>query len=276
MAAGKKPHRNGRGGHEVGELINGRRLVAYHGRDSAARAHLWMWECGDCGEVNGPSRIDSIRRGGPCSQCVERHYVPPRERKRRPPTVCSIDGCDSPIIARGWCSAHYMRWYRYGDVDDSALIRQRILGFVHGRYSSYTKGGCRCELCCQAACDYRSRPHVMESRREYARQPHILERRRQYAQEHPREGWYVPSPEARAAAEEYRSSHGGRTVRRRWAEKKAAIPGPRNGPWLPGEIAIAMHEDLDITEVCFLLQRSYSSVKGLRFRMGYGTTEKSA
>lgn len=29
--------------------------------------------------------------------------------------VCSIDGCDSTTFARGWCNAHYKRWYRHGD-----------------------------------------------------------------------------------------------------------------------------------------------------------------
>lgn len=31
-------------------------------------------------------------------------------------TTCSIDGCDSTkILARGWCTKHYKRWYRHGD-----------------------------------------------------------------------------------------------------------------------------------------------------------------
>lgn len=33
--------------------------------------------------------------------------------------ICSIDTCDGPTgvpgTARGWCRAHYTRWYRYGD-----------------------------------------------------------------------------------------------------------------------------------------------------------------
>lgn len=28
--------------------------------------------------------------------------------------VCSIDGCSDPYVARGWCSKHYSRWYKWG------------------------------------------------------------------------------------------------------------------------------------------------------------------
>ena len=28
---------------------------------------------------------------------------------------CSIDGCDSPARARGWCKNHHQRWLRHGD-----------------------------------------------------------------------------------------------------------------------------------------------------------------
>jgi len=29
--------------------------------------------------------------------------------------ICSIDGCNSAVRARGWCSVHYWRWHRTGD-----------------------------------------------------------------------------------------------------------------------------------------------------------------
>lgn len=28
---------------------------------------------------------------------------------------CAVEGCGSPSFGRGWCSVHYLRWYRHGD-----------------------------------------------------------------------------------------------------------------------------------------------------------------
>ena len=28
--------------------------------------------------------------------------------------ICSIEGCENKIIARGWCGKHYARWHRHG------------------------------------------------------------------------------------------------------------------------------------------------------------------
>lgn len=30
-------------------------------------------------------------------------------------TICSIEGCGNPHLARGWCERHYRRWRRHGD-----------------------------------------------------------------------------------------------------------------------------------------------------------------
>lgn len=36
-----------------------------------------------------------------------------------PDRTCSIDGCTSIVIARGWCVKHYTNWRRRGDPTDS-------------------------------------------------------------------------------------------------------------------------------------------------------------
>lgn len=36
--------------------------------------------------------------------------------------TCSVDGCDSPVLARGWCSKHYARWRARGDVQDRTPV----------------------------------------------------------------------------------------------------------------------------------------------------------
>lgn len=37
---------------------------------------------------------------------------------------CSIDGCQRPKRARGWCTTHWARWKRLGDPNDVALVSQ--------------------------------------------------------------------------------------------------------------------------------------------------------
>ena len=31
-------------------------------------------------------------------------------------STCSVDGCERPTEARGWCNAHYLRWRNHGNV----------------------------------------------------------------------------------------------------------------------------------------------------------------
>lgn len=42
--------------------------------------------------------------------------------------ICSVDSCERPIWAKGWCSGHLSRWYKGGDVRaDVPLIQRRRL-----------------------------------------------------------------------------------------------------------------------------------------------------
>lgn len=44
------------------------------------------------------------------------HLVDSTDRQDEMNVTCSVDGCGKTPIARGWCSAHYARWHKHGDV----------------------------------------------------------------------------------------------------------------------------------------------------------------
>lgn len=39
--------------------------------------------------------------------------------------TCSVETCDRPVYCRGWCSAHYSRWKRGGDIQADVPIENR-------------------------------------------------------------------------------------------------------------------------------------------------------
>ena len=39
---------------------------------------------------------------------------------------CSIEGCERPRHARGWCSHHWRRWHRHGDPLASRCTRYTV------------------------------------------------------------------------------------------------------------------------------------------------------
>jgi hypothetical protein len=66
--------------------------------------------------VEGCEKLVHAR--GWCSMHYRRwrtHGDPLRTLGAGPRGTCSIDGCEKPVNARGWCGLHYMRWYRDGD-----------------------------------------------------------------------------------------------------------------------------------------------------------------
>ena len=41
-------------------------------------------------------------------------------------SICSIVGCDDPVVARSWCNRHYRRWLRRGD--PNVVLPKRSVG----------------------------------------------------------------------------------------------------------------------------------------------------
>jgi hypothetical protein len=48
-------------------------------------------------------------------------------------------------VTRGWCHAHYMRWYQYGDVRADVPLKRQLPGSPVERFEAYTErvGACR-------------------------------------------------------------------------------------------------------------------------------------
>lgn len=77
-----------------------------------------IWCCPECGHTWRAGVRRRVERGSGCPKCRYRE----RGMKRRKgswsnawgPAVCSVSGCESNVQSRGWCSAHYTRFLRFG------------------------------------------------------------------------------------------------------------------------------------------------------------------
>ncbi|MGH3440649.1 MAG: HNH endonuclease signature motif containing protein [Nitriliruptorales bacterium] len=61
--------------------------------------------------------------------------------------TCSVESCERPVFSRGWCSAHYFRWKRHGDVQADVPAkeprRQKPICGVDGcERPRYSRGWC--------------------------------------------------------------------------------------------------------------------------------------
>lgn len=57
---------------------------------------------------------------------ADAHTGPPVVSQRGDKRVCSIVGCDRPMLARGWCHVHYDRWRLTGDLGLDKPVRGRL------------------------------------------------------------------------------------------------------------------------------------------------------
>lgn len=58
--------------------------------------------------------------------------------------TCSVDGCENPTVARGWCSMHYQRWKHVGDTGtaESSRDAQRVCSVADCARRAQARGWC--------------------------------------------------------------------------------------------------------------------------------------
>ena len=86
---------------------------------------------------------------------------------------CEIADCGKPAHSRGWCRAHYMRWWKRGGVDVLLPTGRPELAPTYGRVHArlkYKRGSakrqtCRCGVPAAEWAYDRTDPHQMTERR---------------------------------------------------------------------------------------------------------------
>ena len=65
--------------------------------------------------------------------------------------ICSVEGCEKPVVIkkRGWCSAHYQRWYAHGDPLAGGPSRSR-----RPMHETCTVDGCEDPTIARGYCEF--------------------------------------------------------------------------------------------------------------------------
>jgi hypothetical protein len=75
---------------------------------------------------NGGDRPPTTRRRAErIGAAAVSHACGDRGSARRRVARCSVHGCEREVTTRGWCTAHYQRWWRSGDVRADVPIGAR-------------------------------------------------------------------------------------------------------------------------------------------------------
>lgn len=64
------------------------------------------------------------------------------DERSRMNKVCSIEGCGKPYCARGWCRAHYQRWWSYGEPLGGGTFQGTPLAFLENTVLSFDGDEC--------------------------------------------------------------------------------------------------------------------------------------
>ncbi len=88
---------------------------------------------------------------------IERSQHPDPARRKRG-LLCTVKDCDGKILFRGWCSRHYSRWTRHGDVFED-IPRQ-----IFTDLTQCSEVGCNQEPYCKGRCRPHYRRHLLTGR----------------------------------------------------------------------------------------------------------------
>ncbi|MFJ1510902.1 hypothetical protein [Cellulosimicrobium funkei] len=96
---------------------------------SASIVRRWLRENVDRGGESGPWLVDDDLAGR-----IRARFTATAEARAARATVCSVEGCETPVKARGWCRMHYYRWRNHGSTD-------RLDGADHQRAKTHCPHG---------------------------------------------------------------------------------------------------------------------------------------